>query len=779
MTNGHHSEKRQSLGVLLLKIVFPIYLAVTLTLTATHMYSAYSFEKQRIEQNLVTYQSIFGQAVATALWNLDNEQLMATLNGATALKDIAGILLLDTDKLTVYQSGFAPQTAKENTFARNTKEALFYKSFHIKHRDRNIGSLYLYSSDSIVFDQVKYNLFFILANTFLTAMALWFAFLWAFKRYLVDALEKFIAEMRKTDLDTLQTGDHKKTRGYLRNSQELVKLDQVFDSLKQRLQQSRQALEDANLDLESTVDKRTELLRRQQSIMESMSQQANIGAWEYNVQTDTVYWSKMTRTIFEVDSDYEPSPNSILTFFDQESATRLQDLEQRAIKLGIPWEADLQITTAKGHKVWIASTGEAEVRDGKCIRLFGSFQDIDQQVSTHEQLSEALVAAKDASRTKDEFLARISHELRTPMNGIIGMLSLLLNTELDEKQTEQAQISLRSAESLLALLDDLLDISRIETGQFALHKTEFDLYQLLEDQLALWQPRATAKGLEFKLDTTGLHVPQLQADPYRLQQILANLISNAIKFSDKGEIEVRARSEQLEQSYRITFVVKDTGIGIDESLHTSIFDTFVQEDNSSSRKHEGAGLGLSIVKELVGMMDGQLSLESAPGQGSRFLVELTVPPAPTQTPNTAEASEPAAGDDARSNPEIHLLVVEDNPVNQTVAKAMLENLGMQCDIAEDGLKALECLTAQPDHYALILMDCQMPRMDGYDTTRAIRQGKAGEGYRPIPIVAMTANAMTGDREKCLKSGMHDYVSKPVTLNMLEDILNCWINRSQV
>lgn len=775
MTDVHASKKQQSLGVLLLKIVFAIYLVVTFTLTSAQMYSAYNFEKQRIEQNLITYQSIFGKSVATALWNLDHPQLMATLNGATALKDIAGILLLDTDKSTIYQSGQAPTSADDNTYARNTNKKLFYKSFQIKHRDKQIGSLYLFSSDAIVFEQVKYNFFFIIVNTLITALALWFAFLWAFNRFLGGALEKFITEIEKTDLETLQGNQSGKNQGYLRNSRELVKLDQVFDALKERLRQSRQALEASNHELEHSNDKRMELLRRQQGIMESISFQARIGAWEYNLEKECIYWSKMTRMIFEVDNDFEPDRTNVLTFFDPKSAAKFEELEQRAIKLGLPWEMDLQATTAKGEKVWIASTGEAEIRDGKCVRLYGSFQDIDHQVNTQEQLGQALDAAKEASRTKDEFLARISHELRTPMNGIIGMLSVLLNTELSTKQKEQANISLRSAESLLSLLDDLLDISRIESGQYVLHASDFDLHQLLDDQISLWQARAEDKGLSLTLDKSGLDVPLLRADPHRLQQILSNLLSNAIRFSDQGSVQLRVCSEPLEHHFKLKFEVADEGPGIEDAFQKTIFEPFVQQDNTSSRQHEGAGLGLSIVKELVELMHGQCSLESQPGCGSIFQVELSVAAAsevPDKDDNT-ESKAPATYEDQ----EIHLLVVEDNPVNQIVAQSMLEQCGIQSELAEDGIEALSALNRQPDHFAMILMDCQMPNMDGYETTQAIRQGKAGEGYRPIPIVAMTANAMAGDKEKCLKAGMDDYLGKPVTLEMLEDILNRWINRS--
>ena len=740
------------------------------------MYSEYQFEKQSIEYNLAAYQAIFGKAIATALWNLDQEQLVATLNGANALKDIAGILLHDSTGETIYQSGKAPLTAEENTYARNSAKDLFYKSFKISHRSKHIGSLYLYSSNAIVFDKVKYNFLFILINAIIKSVALWFVFLWAFKRYLVGALERFTAEIRKTDLKSLDEADDFQEHGYLRDSQELSQLYVVFSSLKQRLRQSRQDLENINADLESAVDKRTDLLRRQQSLMESMSQQAHIGAWEYNVEKETTFWSTMTRDIFDVSSDFTPSQSNTLQFFDEENAAKLKELEARAISRGIPWDVDLQITTAAGKRIWIASTGAAEIRDGRCIRLFGSYQDIDQQVHTHERLLEALESAKAAAKTKDEFLARISHEIRTPMNGIIGMLSVLLNTELSPEQKKQATISLRSAESLLALLDDLIDISRIESGNFELHYHDFDLYQLLHDQLALWRPRASERELELDLDTSQLDVPQLNGDPQRIQQVLANLINNAIKFSEHGTIELKASSSLQDQDYLICLEIKDEGVGIAEDMIEEIFGSFVQEDNSRTRKFSGAGLGLAIVKELVTLMDGRVWVQSVPEKGSQFFVEFKARAAQNSPPRDESSSE-TQPDESEDQSPTRLLIVEDNPVNQMVAKAMLEQLGMHCELAEDGVIALDKLKAQPDHFALILMDCQMPNLDGYATTKAIRQGEAGEGYCPIPIVAMTANAMTGDKEKCLKCGMDDYISKPVTPDMLDDVISRWIKRN--
>lgn len=772
------SRRPQSLGVLLLKVVFSIYLVVTMVITSAQMYEEYRFEKDRIEVNLATYQAIFGPAVATALWNLDQEQLLATLEGASQLQDIAGILLYDNNKRTIFHHGQAPKTSDEHASSKPEFSDLFYQSFNISYSDKQIGSLYIYSSSQIVFDEVKYNFLFILINALIKSFVLWFVFLWAFKRYLSNALDRFIGHMTNTDFDSLDEEVPLPQDERFLASTELQSLNTVFLSLKARLYQSKQVLENLNVDLEATIDKRTELLRRQQRVMEAMSQQARIGAWEYNLETETTYWSNMTRSIFEVDSSFVPDQQKTLGFFDPANAARLRELTSAAISMGQPWESELLATTTKGTQIHIASTGEPEFRNGQCIRIFGSFQDIDERIRTQEALIAAKNKAEEADRLKNEFLASMSHEIRTPMNGIIGMLNVLLNNDLNDSQTQQAMLSLRSAESLLSLLNDLLDVSRIESGNFDLNDGDFNLQELIRDQVALWEPKAQDKDIKLTLSTDKLETAVVNGDAPRIRQIVTNLLSNAIKFSNDGEIKVDICSTQgAVNQVDVLLSVADQGIGIESIAQQTIFDSFVQVDASSSRQQSGAGLGLSIVKEIALLMGGDIWVESKPGEGCTFFVRLKLKEAsPASKPKLQLVENKQASSDQACSSKV--LVVEDNPVNQLVAQALLEQLGLHVDLAGDGIEALERLNASiiDGLYTLIIMDCQMPNMDGYQATKAIRQGKAGEPNCRIPIIAMTANAMEGDKEKCLKAGMDDYISKPVTPEALSNILKRWTKR---
>lgn len=747
------------------------------------MYKEYDFEKQGIKHNLDTYQKIFGQSVATALWNLDDEQLNATLSGASALTDIAGILLEDTDGKTLFQSGFAPAHYTVDIEQYVDEMNLFYEPFNVQFRDKQIGTLYVFSSDAIVFNKVKYNFIFIVVYAIVKSVLLWLLFLWAFNRFLVKALDQFVSKMESTDFDSLSEleADSKNISTF--NARELERLDSVFKQLKTRILRSKKTLHSLNANLESTIEKRTKLLSRQQNLLEAMSLQGRIGAWEFDVETQTMYWSEMARNIFGVSDDFIPDRETTLKFFKDQHKASMEDVERQAFRDGTSWEMELPITTAKGEEIWIAVTGDVERHGGRTVRLFGSFQDINARVIANQELTLAKEKAEAADKTKSEFLASMSHEIRTPMNGIVGMLHILLQTELNDSQRSQAELSLSSAKSLLAILNDILDISKIEAGRLELEHINFDLLHLFEEQHKLWSVKANSKDLYFELDTRELVYRRVNGDPNRVKQIISNLINNAIKFTPTGSIKITAKSVVESSHYLIEFSIIDTGIGIAEDKLDSVFDSFTQADFSTTRKYGGTGLGLTIVQELVEMMSGNISVTSQPGKGSCFrcCLRLSKPTAghvdkPKENQSHTQLTEDTSISVAAPVPEhARILLVEDNQINQVVAQTMLAQLGYQCDIAANGLEAISILKDGKNKadYSVILMDCQMPEMDGYEATSRIRQGEAGDAFITMPIIAMTANAMLGDKEKCLKAGMDDYLSKPFEPDTLEQILSIW------
>ncbi|MCC2637805.1 MAG: hypothetical protein K0Q68_1524 [Moraxellaceae bacterium] len=391
---------------------------------------------------------------------------------------------------------------------------------------------------------------------------------------------------------------------------------------------------------------------------------------------------------------------------------------------------------------------------------------------TARQLEEqARRAAEAASLTKTGFLATMSHEMRTPLNAVIGFNNLLLDMDLGAKERQLVELAHQSGEALLQLINDILDFSKIESGHLVLEPLVFDPHLVVKGAFALLEQQARAKGLELVSDVEAPH--GLRGDPSRLRQILVNLLANAVKFTDSGRIILRCRPQARGEADTawLCFEVEDSGIGIAPEVQPNLFRPFTQADASTTRRFGGTGLGLAICRELATLMGGSIGMSSTPGQGSVFRVELpfaTVPEPEWPERYTTGEWTPVMGM-VRS---CRVLLAEDNAVNQIMAREMLKRLGCQVDVVGNGREAIEALRRLP--YDVIFMDCDMPVMDGFDASRAIRREEAA-GAR-IPIIAITAAAVAGDREKCLAAGMDDYLSKPVRLADMRAVLERCVAR---
>ena len=484
---------------------------------------------------------------------------------------------------------------------------------------------------------------------------------------------------------------------------------------------------------------------------------AHIGHWELDLVTSRLSWSDEVFRIFEIDPKrFGGSYGTFLDAIHPDDRAGVDRAYQESVEQRKPYEISHRLLMEDGRVKYVRERGRTSYEQGQPLRSIGTVHDITQEWETAEALQRNMEAAKAADQAKSEFLTTMSHEIRSPMNVVIGMSELLLNTPLSDEQRQYIDALQHSGTTLLDLINDILDFSKLEAEALELNLAGYDPAELVVDLLAMFEPRARQRGVALRMEIRMTEPQWVLGDVRRVRQVLLNLIGNALKFTEEGQVTVRLAGEVVADREMMHFSIADTGVGIVEEQLERVFEKFSQADSSVTRRFGGTGLGLAISKRLVELMDGRIWVESEPGSGSTF--HVTLPLVEGREPPARDTTEPRVFPEVEQRP-LKILLAEDSEDNQRLIKAYLKGTPHTLEMVMDGEQALVRIRENPCD--LILMDIQMPVMDGYSATRAIRAVEQEEGRIHTPILALTAHALQGDKEKSLAAGCDGHLTKPI------------------
>ena len=542
-------------------------------------------------------------------------------------------------------------------------------------------------------------------------------------------------------------------------------------------------------------EKRAEELTKSKQLLDNTEKLARVGGWEFNLKNNKLSWSEMIYRIYEVEPDYQPTIESAINFYAPESIPVISEAVRQAIEEGKSYDIDLQLITAKQNSIWVRTIGEAYRDNGEIVKIGGVFQDINERILTEHKLilankelifqneekekraAELVIAkerAEQSDRLKSAFLANMSHEIRTPMNGILGFSSLLKEPNLTgDEQQEYIRIIEKSGARMLNIINDIVDISKIESGLMEVDLKESNINEQIDFIHTFFKPEMDRKGIQFfSKKSLTLKEAVIITDREKIYAILTNLVKNAIKYTDEGSIEFGYSLKTESQTTVLEFFIKDTGIGIPKHRQEAIFERFIQADITDKMARQGAGLGLSISKAFVELLGGKIWVSSEEGKGSTFYFTLPYNSEPEEK-KVIRKVVLTEGMENPINPEVSglkILIAEDDETSEKLISITVNKISKKVIKARTGNSAVEICRKNPD-IDLILMDIQMPDLNGYEATRQIRQIN-----KDVVIIAQTAFGLSGDREKAIEAGCNDFIEKPINKDELLSLIQKYFKK---